>query len=169
MMPELVIGLAPAATEYDAHDRRMQVLRGRFRRMSVTKIAQALQIPRETVCADLAWIHRHRDEIYSGEGFRPAEFIGETIDFYTTIAEDALHDAQSPSISATDKARFQMVAITARRELTATLNECGVIARAQTPTNPLGLPTASQIRQALALVTIVDGDVLDPGDLAKRG
>lgn len=128
--------------------------------MPTQRIADALGVTRTTIWRDLNWLRDNYAKTYgTAEGaFDTAKFIGESIAVYEDIEATALAESAKPHISALEKSRHLMVALTARAKQTQLLQDTGVVSRAPINHN-INLPSAAQIRQALAQAVMdVDDD-----------
>lgn len=151
----------PTTRDEDLYDRRRMVLFLRGRRMSTEKISLALGITRQTVGKDLAWIRQQGAKVFGTHpDFDPNAFIWESLCRFEDIETTALKDYHTRDISVRDKMLCLSEAREARTSMISLLMDTGQLQRAPVNVN-VNLPTASQIRQAVADAMQLDEDVLD--------
>jgi hypothetical protein len=151
----------PQTREEDQYDRRRLVLFLRGRRMSVKKISDALGVGVKTVSHDLAWIRQQGAKVFGTHpDFDPNAFIWESLCRFEDIESTALRDSMTKDITIRDKMLCLGEAREARTSMVMLLMDTGQLQRAPVNVN-VHLPTASQIRQAVADAMQVDEDVID--------
>ena len=140
----------PRATEDELEQRRLQVFRFRQLRMTLMQIATALHVDESTVSRDLKWVRDHNRELFGTRPeFSAEEFTGESYSQYRDIEHQALRESTKAAISAKDKRAWLSLAIVARDRQVSLLEDLGILSRTL-GTATSDLPTASQIRKALA-------------------
>jgi hypothetical protein len=151
------------ATDGEMDDRRLQVLRLRNRRMSITQIGAALHVDPSTISRDLKWIRQHWKEMLGDHPkFDASVFIGESLAVYDDIETQAMFESSKAGTSVGNKMRCLQVATYARDKKVQLMQDIGMIGRAPVNLN-VNLPTAEQIRKAIqnAQITIDGPDIID--------
>jgi hypothetical protein len=147
--------------EIERLDRRRQVLFLRGRRMSVKAIADVLKTNPNAVCRDLEWIRKHGAEVFgSHPEFDATAFIWESLCRFEDIESTALRDSMTADIAIRDKMLCLAEAREARKCMIELLLDTGQLQRAPVSVN-VNLPSAAQIRAAIAAATAEEGDVID--------
>lgn len=142
--------------ENEIADRRQKILQLLHRRMNRTQIAGALGVHPSTISRDLKDIRANFEGQFGAHPkFNSAVFTGEALAHYEDVMLTAMYDSARPNISLKDKARLLTVALMARDRMVALLQDTGQIARSQGVLT-LGLPSATQVRAALAAATLPD-------------
>lgn len=139
--------------------RRSRVLTLRLRRMTETAIAAIVDVSRQTVSDDLAWIRANWRERYGPlASVDPAEIVGETLAFYEDAEQQALREharlgeqGGDPVHVARQRMACLRLALDARRMQVDLLLDLGLLDPSRA-TSAARLPRAAEIREALRLV-----------------
>jgi hypothetical protein len=88
-----------------------------------------------------------------------AEVLGDSVALYDDIEATALRIGHAAGLSVRDRLRCLHVAMAARERKTALLQDVGLLNRAATSL-VIGMPTASQIRNAIEAVELEQHEVV---------